>query len=165
VQPSLASTRHQLQNAVGVAPLLSKEKLLNAAFVWLFKGLVYPQIWEDPEVDLDALEIDSTCHVVTIASGGCNVLSYLVADPAKITAVDLNGAHIALNRLKIAAARCAPLRRRSVRSPERALGGGAARFSSGTVWRRCSSAGWCDGYCRGGSRCSGSAFRRRSMRR
>jgi S-adenosylmethionine-diacylglycerol 3-amino-3-carboxypropyl transferase len=42
--------------------------------------------------------------VVAIASGGCNVLSYLTADPARITAVDLSRAHVALNRLKLVAA-------------------------------------------------------------
>ena len=39
---------------------------------------------------------------MTIASGGCNTLSYLVANPARVTAVDLNGAHVALTRLKLA---------------------------------------------------------------
>jgi S-adenosylmethionine-diacylglycerol 3-amino-3-carboxypropyl transferase len=39
---------------------------------------------------------------VTIASGGCNVLSYLTASPARITAVDLNRTHVALTRLKLA---------------------------------------------------------------
>src|SRR5689334_15710177 len=48
------------------------------------------------------------CHVVTIASGGCNVLSYLTADPARITAVDLSLAHVALNRLKLVAASLLP---------------------------------------------------------
>jgi S-adenosylmethionine-diacylglycerol 3-amino-3-carboxypropyl transferase len=42
--------------------------------------------------------------VVAIASGGCNVLSYLTANPAHITAVDLSRAHVALNRLKLVAA-------------------------------------------------------------
>ena len=42
-------------------------------------------------------------RVVTIASGGCNVLAYLTRSPAHIDAVDLNAAHIALNRLKLAA--------------------------------------------------------------
>ncbi len=41
--------------------------------------------------------------MVTIASGGCNVLSYLTAAQIEIDAVDLNAAHIALNRLKLAA--------------------------------------------------------------
>lgn len=82
----------------------SRAGLLERAFALLFRGLVYPQIWEDPVVDMEALEIGPGHHVVTIASGGCNALSYLRADPAKITAVDLNAAHIALNRLKSLAA-------------------------------------------------------------
>lgn len=80
-----------------------RERLLDKAFAFAFKGLVYAQIWEDPVVDMAALEIGPGDRVVTIASGGCNALSYLVADPAQIVAVDLNTAHVALNRLKIAA--------------------------------------------------------------
>lgn len=91
------------------APARSAADVLrDLAFKALFKGLVYPQIWEDPEVDLAALQITPDCHVLAIASGGCNVLSYLTADPARITAVDLSRAHVALNRLKIAAARHLP---------------------------------------------------------
>jgi S-adenosylmethionine-diacylglycerol 3-amino-3-carboxypropyl transferase len=47
-------------------------------------------------------------RVVTIASGGCNVLAYLTRSPERIDAVDLNAAHIALNRLKLAAVRHLP---------------------------------------------------------
>src|SRR5262245_11856640 len=82
--------------------------LLEFLFTLAFKGLVYPQIWEDPEVDMEALAITSDCHVVAIASGGCNILSYLIADPRRITAVDLSRAHVALGRLKLAAARHLP---------------------------------------------------------
>ncbi len=87
---------------------LSKQGLLERAFTFAFRGLVYAQIWEDPDVDMEALAITPDCHVVTIASGGCNVLSYLTADPARIVAVDLNTAHIALNKLKLTAARTLP---------------------------------------------------------
>ena len=87
---------------------LSKAGLLERAFTFAFRGLVYAQIWEDPVVDMEALEINPDCHIVTIASGGCNVLSYLTADPKAITAVDLNTAHIAFNRLKVAAAKHLP---------------------------------------------------------
>ncbi len=87
---------------------MTKQGILERAFTFAFKGLVYAQIWEDPEVDLEALAITPDCHVVTIASGGCNVLSYLTADPRAITAVDLNTAHIALNKLKYAAAKHLP---------------------------------------------------------
>ena len=77
---------------------LSQAGVLERLFTFAFRGLVYPQIWEDPAVDMEALALRPTDHLVTIASGGCNVLSYLVDEPAKITAIDLNGAHIALNR-------------------------------------------------------------------
>ena len=87
---------------------LSKQGLLERAFAWAFRGLVYAQIWEDPVVDMAALAITPDCHVVTIASGGCNALSYLTANPDAITAVDLNTAHIALGTLKLAAARHLP---------------------------------------------------------
>jgi S-adenosylmethionine-diacylglycerol 3-amino-3-carboxypropyl transferase len=83
---------------------LSRQGLLERGFAFAFKGLVYAQIWEDPVVDLEALQIAPDSHVVTIASGGCNSLSYLTANPAAITAVDLNTAHIALGKLKCAAA-------------------------------------------------------------
>jgi S-adenosylmethionine-diacylglycerol 3-amino-3-carboxypropyl transferase len=90
--------------AVRTEPRLSREGVLEHLFAWAFKGLVYPQIWEDPDVDMEALAITPDSHIVAIASGGCNVLSYLITNPRKITAVDLNGAHVALNRLKLAAA-------------------------------------------------------------
>jgi S-adenosylmethionine-diacylglycerol 3-amino-3-carboxypropyl transferase len=87
---------------------LSKQGLLERAFAFAFRGLVYAQIWEDPVVDMEALAIAPDSRIVAIASGGCNVLSYLTANPARITAVDLNTAHVALNRLKLTAARHLP---------------------------------------------------------
>jgi S-adenosylmethionine-diacylglycerol 3-amino-3-carboxypropyl transferase len=80
-----------------------KQKLLDRAFAFAFRGLVYAQIWEDPMVDMEALAIQPGNRIATIASGGCNVLSYLTKNPGEIVAVDLNTAHIALNRLKVAA--------------------------------------------------------------
>ncbi len=80
-------------------------RLLDKAFAFAFRGLVYAQIWEDPVVDMQALAINADSRIVTIASGGCNALSYLVGNPRSITAVDLNTAHVALNKLKIAAVR------------------------------------------------------------
>ena len=90
--------------AVCRSKLLSAEGLRERLFTMMFSNLVYPQIWEDPVVDLEALALDEQSRVITIASGGCNVLSYLAAGPAHITAVDINAAHIAFNRLKLAAA-------------------------------------------------------------
>jgi S-adenosylmethionine-diacylglycerol 3-amino-3-carboxypropyl transferase len=83
-------------------------KVLDHAFALAFHGLVYAQIWEDPEIDMEALAIRPDSRMVAIASGGCNVLSYLVADPREIIAVDLNTAHVALGKLKLASARHLP---------------------------------------------------------
>lgn len=91
-----------LRAAVHRNRALSVEGALERIFSLAFRGLVYPQIWEDPEVDMEAMDIQPHHHVVAIASGGCNVLSYLVANPARITAVDLSPAHVALLKLKIA---------------------------------------------------------------
>ncbi|OIQ35348.1 MAG: S-adenosylmethionine--diacylglycerol 3-amino-3-carboxypropyl transferase [Roseobacter sp. MedPE-SWchi] len=81
---------------------------LERLFSRLFLGLVYPQIWEDPEVDMAALQITSTDNLVCIASGSCNLLSYLTAGPASVTAVDLSPAHVALGELKLTGARNLP---------------------------------------------------------
>jgi S-adenosylmethionine-diacylglycerol 3-amino-3-carboxypropyl transferase len=102
------SSNDGLKQAVHRHDDLSGQGLLERAFTFAFRGLVYAQIWEDPAIDLEALQLRPDSHLVTIASGGCNVLSYLTADPHHITAVDLNTAHVALNRLKLAAARHLP---------------------------------------------------------
>ena len=99
-----AESHVRLKKAVRRNRALSREGLLERLFERLFRGLVYTQIWEDPEIDLEALALGPDCHVVAIASGGCNVLSYLTAAPARITAVDLSRAHVALSRLKLVAA-------------------------------------------------------------
>lgn len=99
--------RHQLHAAVRQNKDTGTD-LLERLFARLFQGLVYPQIWEDPVVDMRALEIGPEDHIVCIASGGCNMMSYLTAAPAGLTAVDLSPAHVALGRLKLAAARHLP---------------------------------------------------------
>jgi S-adenosylmethionine-diacylglycerol 3-amino-3-carboxypropyl transferase len=97
-----------LAKAVYRSRALSRDGMLERVFALPFKGLVYPQIWEDPLVDMEAMRIEPHHHIVAIASGGCNVLSYLAADPARITAVDLSPAHVALVKLKIAGLRYLP---------------------------------------------------------
>ena len=97
------TTTLELSTAVQRSKPLSKAGLQEWLFTRAFSGLVYPQIWEDPVVDMDALSLKADDHVVAIASGSCNILSYLTAAPIKVSAVDLNGAHIALGRLKLAA--------------------------------------------------------------
>jgi S-adenosylmethionine-diacylglycerol 3-amino-3-carboxypropyl transferase len=112
VTPSTQAIRRATTNGLSAAvhhsAPLSKRGFLERLFTFAFQHLVYPQIWEDPVVDMEALRIKPEDHIVTIASGGCNVLSYLTADPAAITAVDLNGAHIALTRLKLCSLRYLP---------------------------------------------------------
>ncbi len=105
-------SRKRSSSLVGAAVnrnrLLSRAGLNERAFTFAFSNLVYPQIWEDPVVDMKAMQIGPGHRIITIASGGCNALSYLTADPEEIIAVDLNTSHVALNRLKIAAARTLP---------------------------------------------------------
>ena len=98
----------RIDNAVIRNHAFSKAGILERLFSASFRGLVYAQIWEDPVVDMEALQLRPTDRMVAIASGSCNVLSYLTAQPAAITAVDLSPAHVALGRLKLAAARHLP---------------------------------------------------------
>ncbi len=95
----------ELRLAVQQSRTASLDGALERLFAKAFEGLVYPQIWEDPVVDLEAMGLKPGHRVITIASGGCNALSYLTAEPEHILAVDLNPAHVALTRLKIEAAR------------------------------------------------------------
>lgn len=97
-----------LGEAVHKSPALSRQGILERLFTLAFSELVYPQIWEDPRVDLEALAITPTSRIVTIGSGGCNMMSYLTADPERILVVDLNHAHVALNKMKLAAAKHLP---------------------------------------------------------
>ena len=89
-----------LADAVQNSKPLTRSGFQERLFTLAFRGLVYPQIWEDPEVDLAALQVGPGQRMAVIASGGCNALSYLTANPAQVIAVDLNPAHVALVRLK-----------------------------------------------------------------
>src|SRR5277367_973440 len=92
-----------LERAAHQRPATTKRGALERIFTLMFQGFVYNQIWEDPDIDLEALELKPHHRLLTIASGGCNILNYLAADPAEIIAVDLNPNHVALTRLKLAA--------------------------------------------------------------
>jgi S-adenosylmethionine-diacylglycerol 3-amino-3-carboxypropyl transferase len=97
-----------LKNAVHDHNALTPRGILERLFTLSFRGFVYPQIWEDPEVDIEALKIDKKTRIMTIASGGCNVMNYLTETPERVMAIDLNPAHVALARLKIAAIKHLP---------------------------------------------------------
>ena len=98
----------RLRQAVHRHKPTSRKGIQERLFTLAFSGLVYPQIWEDPIVDLEALKLQAGEELIAIASGGCNVLSYLTATPISVTAIDLNPAHVALNKLKVAAIKRLP---------------------------------------------------------
>ena len=92
-----------LRDAVHQHSPLTAMGIQQRLFSSWFDSFIYNQIWEDPVVDLKALELTNESRVLTIASGGCNIFNYLTASPAQITAIDLNPYHLALTRLKLAA--------------------------------------------------------------
>jgi len=102
------STNSQILDAVKDRDLASKQGILQKLFAVWFDAFIYNQIWEDPRVDLEALELDKNSRVLTISSGGCNALNYLLSEPESVTAVDLNRHHIYLLNLKAAAAKHLP---------------------------------------------------------
>jgi len=103
-----AQTAKAVARAVSQNDNLSRKGLMERAFTFAFRGLVYAQIWEDPLIDMEAMALGPHNDIVTIASGGCNMLSYLTAGPRSLHAVDLNTAHVALGKLKLTAARHLP---------------------------------------------------------
>ncbi|MGF1658566.1 MAG: DUF3419 family protein [Rubrimonas sp.] len=103
-----AETARNVAQAQQRSAALSKAGLLERLFTRAFSGLVYPQIWEDPALDMEGLQLGPGKRVMTISSGGCNAMSYLTADPEAVTVVDLNAHHVALLKLKIAGAQTLP---------------------------------------------------------
>lgn len=97
-----------LSDAVHDHSATSKRGFLERMFTFMFRGFVYPQIWEDPEVDIKALKLTKDSRIMTIASGGCNVMNYLTEEPEAVRAIDLNPAHVALGRLKLCAIKHLP---------------------------------------------------------
>ena len=97
-----------LKGAVQQHSVMKKKGMLERLFRSWFNGMVYNQIWEDPRVDAEALQLGPDSKMLTISSGGCNLLNYLIHDPAEIAAVDLNSHHMNLTRIKIAALKHLP---------------------------------------------------------
>ncbi len=102
------SSEQNVLETVRTDGITSKQVFLQKLFALWFDAFVYNQIWEDPRVDLQALQLNENSRVLTISSGGCNALNYLVDNPESIMAVDLNGYHIYLLRLKLAALQFLP---------------------------------------------------------
>jgi S-adenosylmethionine-diacylglycerol 3-amino-3-carboxypropyl transferase len=74
VKGTRRATAACLDKAVHRSRALSVSGMRERLFTAAFQGMVYPQIWEDPVVDMEALAIQPDDHIVAIASGGCNIL-------------------------------------------------------------------------------------------
>lgn len=97
------NTKALIDQAVFNDSTTGRKAWADRLFAWWFNRLVYAQIWEDPQTDLDALQLQPGARLLTISSGGCNALAYLSARPAAVHAVDLNQAHLSMLALKRAA--------------------------------------------------------------
>lgn len=69
----------------------------------IFEDVLYAQCWEDPQIDREALKIQSSDVVFSITSGGCNTLSFLLDNPRKVIALDISRYQNYVLKLKIAA--------------------------------------------------------------
>jgi S-adenosylmethionine-diacylglycerol 3-amino-3-carboxypropyl transferase len=97
-----------LRASVQTERISSKQGILQTLFAVWFDAFVYNQIWEDSRVDIEALDLRGDSRILTISSGGCNALNYLLEGPESVTAVDLNRHHIYLLNLKLAALKYLP---------------------------------------------------------
>lgn len=78
----------------------------DLAFRQTFQGLfVYNILFEDSEVDETILGLDAQSDVLAISGAGCGVAAMVARAPRSITAIDLNGHHLALTALKAEAPR------------------------------------------------------------
>lgn len=97
------NTKTLIDTAVINSTTEGRKGLADRLFAHWFNRLVYAQIWEDPVVDIAALELKPGARILTISSGGCNALAYLSTAPEAVHAVDLNATHLAMLKIKQAA--------------------------------------------------------------
>jgi S-adenosylmethionine:diacylglycerol 3-amino-3-carboxypropyl transferase len=71
--------------------------------------LLYAQVREDPEADIEALGIGPEDRLLAVTSGGCTALRLLAEDPRELICVDFNPAQNHLLELKLAAIKFLPL--------------------------------------------------------
>lgn len=68
--------------------------------------LLFTMSWEDPELDRAAWQGRVAGErIATVASGGCNLLTFLLDDPAEVFGFDFNPTQVAVCELKVAALR------------------------------------------------------------
>lgn len=70
-----------------------------------FSRIRYAQVWEDADILIAALDVQSTDTVVSIASAGDNALALLGAGAHRVVALDLNPAQLACLELRVSAYR------------------------------------------------------------
>jgi betaine lipid synthase len=75
--------------------LLPKHQQFKNEYIYAFN-------WEDPKVDRQLLNITRDDVILTITSAGDNILDYLLEQPKRIHAVDLNPSQNHLLELKVA---------------------------------------------------------------
>lgn len=74
-----------------------RRRLFNTV---ISNNLVYNTCWEDPRIDRELLDLDSTSNILMLTSAGDNALDYLLDNPQSIECVDFNPAQNALLELK-----------------------------------------------------------------
>lgn len=78
-------------------------KFFNTKVQYLFNyNYIYNLSWEDPKVDQEILKIGDNDKVLTLTTGGDNILNYLTYNPKKIYSVDINKYQNILLDMKIA---------------------------------------------------------------
>ena len=70
-----------------------------------FSRIRYAQVWEDADILVEALDVQPTDTVISIASAGDNALALLGAGAERVVALDLNPAQLACLELRVAAYR------------------------------------------------------------
>jgi len=68
-----------------------------------FDIIRYAQVWEDADILIEALDINESDNILSIASAGENAISMLIKNPNKVYAIDLNSTQIACSEFKIVA--------------------------------------------------------------
>ena len=75
---------------------MSKEHLENIDFNFIR----YANCWEDPEILIEAFELNQNSEVISIASGGDNCFSLAAQGPKRVIAVDISSVQLFLVELK-----------------------------------------------------------------
>ncbi|KAJ3059263.1 hypothetical protein HK102_010082, partial [Quaeritorhiza haematococci] len=75
----------------------------DAHLIPRFNTYIYAFAWEDPRVDMEFMDLTPESRMLTITSGGCNVLEYAAkVGLARIHSVDLNPCQNNMLELKLA---------------------------------------------------------------